>query len=56
MTTPLWGSRTRAGSLNSGNRRVGMIPTCRCGSLYLIFRQVLGLVLLMDRGSATKDV
>jgi len=27
--------------MTSGNRRVGMIPTCRCG--YLIFRQVLGL-------------
>jgi hypothetical protein len=28
----VWGSRTRAGSLTSGNRRVGMILTCRCGS------------------------
>jgi hypothetical protein len=28
----VWGSRTRAGSLTSGKRRVDMIPTCRCGS------------------------
>jgi hypothetical protein len=27
----LWGSRTRAGSLTSGDLRVGMIPMCRCG-------------------------
>ena len=33
-----------------------MIPTCRCGLLYLIFWQVLGLVLLMGRTSSTKDV
>ena len=32
-----------------------MIPACRCGLLYLIFRQVLGLVLL-SRTSVTKDV
>jgi len=33
-----------------------MIPACRCGLLYLIFRQVLGLVLLAARTSAAKDV
>src|SRR5690348_9270514 len=33
-----------------------MIPACRCGLLYLIFRQVLGLVLLTARTSAAKDV
>jgi putative transposase len=27
----LWGSRTRARSLTSGNLGLGMIPTCRCG-------------------------
>jgi putative transposase len=33
-----------------------MIPVCRCGLLYLIFRQVLGLVLLLGRRSSTKEV
>ena len=33
-----------------------MIPPCRCGCSYLIFRQVLGLVLLLGRTSSTKDV
>ena len=33
-----------------------MIPRCRCGCCNLIFGQVLGLVLLMGRTSATKDV
>ena len=33
-----------------------MIPVCCCDLLYLIFLQVIGLVLLMGRTSATKDV
>jgi hypothetical protein len=35
---------------------MGMIPVCRCGLLYLIFRQMLGLVLLMgeDQLGASK--
>ena len=33
-----------------------MIPACRLRLLYLIFRQVLGLVLLKGRTSSTKDV
>ena len=44
------------GSLTSGDRWLGMIPNVSLRLLYLIFSHVLGLVLLMGRTSATKDV
>ena len=44
------------GSLTSDDRYLGMIPRVSLRLLYLIFRQILGLVLLMARTSATKDV
>jgi hypothetical protein len=37
-------------------RRPGMIANVSLCLLYLIFRQVLGLLLLMGRTSSTKDV
>ena len=37
-------------------RRLGMIAAVSLRLLYLIFQQVLGLVLLMGRTSSTKDV
>jgi putative transposase len=37
-------------------RRLGMIPDVSLPLLYLIFRHVLGLLLLMARTSSTKDV
>jgi hypothetical protein len=37
-------------------RRLGMIPDVSLRLLYLIFRHVLGLLLLMVRTSSTKDV
>jgi hypothetical protein len=37
-------------------RRLGMIPDVSLRLLYLIFRHVLGLLLLMGRTSSTKDV
>ena len=39
-----------------GLRWLGMIATVSLRLLYLIFQQVLGLVLLMGRTSSTKDV
>ena len=36
--------------------RLGMIAAVALRPLYLIFQQVLGLVLLMGRTSSTKDV
>ena len=39
-----------------GLRRFGMIAAVTLRLLYLIFHQVLGLVLLMGRTSSTKDV
>ena len=50
----LWGAKTWAGPLTSGDRWPGMIPTCRCAFL-LDLRQVLGLVLLTAHVPA-KDV
>ena len=44
------------GSLTSDDRCLGMIPRVSLRLLYLIFRQILGLVLLMARTSAAKDV
>jgi hypothetical protein len=44
------------GSLTSGDHWLGMIPNVSLRLLYLIFSHVLGLVLLMGRTSATKDV
>ena len=52
----MWGARSRARSLTSGDRLVGHDPGVSLRLLYLIFRQVLGLVLLMGRTSSTKDV
>jgi hypothetical protein len=37
-------------------RRLGMLTAVSLRLLYLIFRQVLGLVLLMGRTASTKDV
>ena len=63
ITTPLQDTRgvpeVGARSLTSGDRRrqrPGMIAAVSLRLLYLIFRQVLGLVLLMGRTSSTKDV
>jgi putative transposase len=42
--------------MTCGNRRLGMIAAVSLRLLYLIFWQVLGLVLLMGRTSSTKDV
>ena len=39
-----------------GLRRFGMIAAVTLRLLYLIFHQVLGLVLLMGRTSSAKDV
>src|SRR5690242_5538301 len=43
------------GALTSGDRWLGIIPAS-LRLLYLIFLQVLGLILLMARTSAAKDV
>src|SRR6478609_1232425 len=43
-------------TLTSGDRRFGVIAAVSLRLLYLIFWQVLGLVLLMGRTSSTKDV
>ena len=45
-----------AGSLTSGDLLVGHDHGVSLRLLYLIFRQVLGLVLVLGRTSATKDV
>jgi hypothetical protein len=53
------GSRMRYMRLTSGDRRSSVIRHDRRVSLrllYLIFEQVLGLVVLMGRGASTKDV
>jgi hypothetical protein len=50
-----WGSRTRAGSLTSGDLRVGMIPRYRCRCC-TDSSQPLGLALLAVRTSSAKDV
>jgi hypothetical protein len=44
--------------LTSGDRRPPVISMIAVASLllYLIFQQVLGLVVLMGRGASTKDV
>jgi putative transposase len=45
--------------LSSGDRlwwRLGMISVVSLRLLYLIFQQVLGLVLLMGRTSSAKDI
>ena len=59
----LWGSKSRHTRLTSGDRRLptgcrrfGMIAAVSLRLLYLIFQQVLGLVLLMNRTASTKDV
>jgi len=39
-----------------GLRRLGMIAAVSLRLLYLIFQQLLGLVLLMGRTSSTRDV
>jgi hypothetical protein len=50
------GARSRAWSLTSGDPWLGMIPNVPPRLLSLMFSHVLGLVLLMGRTSATKDV
>jgi hypothetical protein len=55
----LWGSRTWRTLLTSDDRRprrFGMIAAVSLRLLYLIFQQVLGLILLVGRASSTKDV
>jgi hypothetical protein len=41
---------------DDGRRWLGMIVAVLLRLLYLIFKQVLGLVLLMGRSASTKDV
>jgi transposase InsO family protein len=52
----LWGSRTGHTLLTSGDRRSGTIAAVSLRLLYLIFQQVLRLVLLLGRTTSTKDV
>ena len=55
----LWGSRTWHTPLPAvigGRRRPGMIAAVSLRLLYLIFQQVLRLVLLLGRTTFTKDV
>ena len=52
----LWGSRTWHTLLTSGDQRSGMIAAVSLRLLYLIFQQVLRLVLLLGRTTSTKDV
>jgi putative transposase len=60
----IWMARTRScgvpevgtGSLTSGDSLGGHDPCVSLRLLYWIFRQVLGLVLLLGRASAAKDV
>jgi putative transposase len=54
--TTLWGSRTRHTPLTSGDQRSGMIVAVSLRLLYLLFLQVLRLVLLLGRPSSTKDI
>ena len=42
--------------MTGARERSGMIATVSLRLLYLIFRQMLGLVLLMGRASSAKDV
>jgi hypothetical protein len=48
-TWNLWGSRTWHTLLTSGDRRSGMIAAVSLRLSYLIFQQVLRLVLLLGR-------
>jgi hypothetical protein len=55
----VWGSRTGHTLLTSGDRRCrrsGMIAAVSLRLLYLIFLQVLGLILVMGRTGSSKDV
>ena len=52
----MWGSRTRAGAADQRQSTGGHDPHVSLRLVYLIFRQVLGLVLLLARTSAAKDV
>src|SRR3954462_10893731 len=52
----LCGARSWAGPLTSDDHPVGHDPGVSLRLLYLIFRQVLELVLLMGRTSAATDV
>jgi hypothetical protein len=55
----MWGSRTSRTPLSSGDRRPsvsGMIVAVSLRLLYLLFLQVLRLVLLLGRPSTTKDI
>jgi len=58
-TVGLWGSRTRHTLLASGDLQLPAVGHDRHVSLrlvYLIFQQVLGLILLMARSASAKDV
>ena len=58
-TVGLWGSRTRHTLLASGDLQLSAVGHDRHVSLrlvYLIFQQVLGLILLMARSASAKDV
>ena len=55
----MWGSRTSRTRVTSGDRLAPMLGHDHAVSLrlsYLIFRQVLGLILLLGRSSSAKDV
>jgi hypothetical protein len=51
----VWGARSRAWTADQRRSLVGHDPDASL-LLYLIFRQLLGLVLLLGRTSTTKDV
>ena len=52
----LSGARSRAWAADQRRSLFGHDPGVSLRLLYVIFRQVLGLILLLGRASATKDV
>jgi hypothetical protein len=52
----LWGARSRAWVADERRSLVGHDPGVSLRLLYLIFHQVLGLVLLLGRTSTTKNI
>ena len=54
--TSMSGARSRASAADPRYSPVGHDPGVSLRLLYLMFRQVLGLVLLLGRTSATKDI
>jgi len=52
----LWGARSWSWVVDQRSSLIGHDPRVSVRLLYLIFQQVLGLVLLLGRTSATKDI